>query len=98
MRTLAKVSLDTATANEAIKSGELQKLMRSVLEQLKPEAAYFTVEGGKRTALLVFDMKTPSDMPAYFEPFFMGLNAAIELTPVMNADDLRDGLGRLTPV
>jgi hypothetical protein len=95
MRTLAKVSLDTATANAAIQSGELTKIMASALERIQPEAAYFTVDGGKRTAYLVFDLKTPADMPVLFEPLFIGLNAGIELVPAMNADDLREGLGKL---
>jgi hypothetical protein len=33
-----------------------------------------------------------SDIPPIVEPLFMGLNAAVELLPVMNAEDLRRGL------
>jgi hypothetical protein len=65
------------------------------MERFKPEAAYFTVQNGKRTAFLVFDLKNPSDMPAFGEPFFMGLNASVQLTPAMSADDLQAGLAAL---
>jgi hypothetical protein len=92
---MAIISLDTAAANAAIKSGSMQKLMASTLEALKPEAAYFGLKDGKRTAFLVFDMQNSADMPPYFEPFFAQLGAEIALSPVMNADDLRGGLGRL---
>ncbi len=92
MRTLAKISLETAAANAAIKSGELAKLIASAMEKLKPEAAYFTTENGRRTALFVFDMKEPSDIPGIAEPWFMATNAGVEFSPVMTADDVRAGL------
>jgi hypothetical protein len=34
-------------------------------------------------------------MPEVTEPFFMGMKAKIDLAPVMNADDLQEGLARL---
>jgi hypothetical protein len=39
-----------------------------------------------------FDMKDASEIPAIAEPLFAGLNARIQLLPVMNADDLKRGL------
>ena len=92
MRTLATISLDTAAANAAIKSGELTKVMSATLERLKPEAAYFGVRDGRRTAYIIFDMKSPAEMPPFFEPMFDVLEASVELSPIMNADDLRAGL------
>jgi hypothetical protein len=41
---------------------------------------------------MVFDMKDASSIPVVAEPFFMGLNADVQFTPVMNADDLKAGL------
>ena len=92
MRTMLKVSIPVQAGNRAIKDGSLPKLMSSVMDQLHPEAAYFYPENGKRTTLMVFDMKDPSQIPAVAEPFFMGLDAEISLTPVMNAADLKAGL------
>ena len=37
-------------------------------------------------------MHDSSDIPAIVEPLFMGLDAEVELLPVMNTDDLRKGL------
>lgn len=62
------------------------------LAELKPEAAYFTVQNGLRTGLIFIDVQDISAMPAICEPFFMAFDAAIEMTPVMTADDLRTGL------
>lgn len=95
MRMLLKASMDTEKTNEAIRSGKMPQLIQEMMEQLKPEAAYFTVEGGVRTAYVVFDMQDSSQMPATGERFFLDMNAALDFTPVMNAEDLRKGLSEI---
>ncbi|AZM76506.1 hypothetical protein NC239_17410 [Streptomyces sp. G3] len=95
MRVLLRATLDTEKANEAIRSGKLPEVISRTLDQLKPEAAYFGPVGGRRTALLVFDMQDSSELPPTGEPFFTELNAEVEVSPIMNADDLRKGLSQL---
>ncbi|MCT7351247.1 hypothetical protein N4P33_03560 [Streptomyces sp. 15-116A] len=95
MRVMLKASMDTEKANEAIRNGTLPKLIQESVEQIKPEAAYFTSEHGKRTAYLVFDMQDSSQMPVISEPFFMQLGAEITYTPVMNMEDVQKGLAQL---
>jgi hypothetical protein len=91
MRMLLKVSMPVEQANEAAKSGALQRTIQSTMEALKPEAAYFYPEDGKRTALMVFDMKGSWQLPATVEPLFQNLGASVHVTPVMNAEDLQRG-------
>jgi hypothetical protein len=55
-------------------------------------ALYARPEDGVRTAMIFFDMRDSSDIPSIVEPLFMGIDAEVELLPVMNADDLRKGL------
>jgi hypothetical protein len=95
MRTLMKVQMDTEAANQAIKNGSMQSVMQSTMDMLKPEAAYFTAEGGMRTAFIIFDLHDPAQMPTIAEPLFQPLKAKISMTPVMNADDLQAGLEQL---
>lgn len=95
MRVLLRATLDTEKANEAVRSGKLPEVISRTLDQLKPEAAYFGPVGGRRTALLVFDMQDSSELPPTGEPFFTELNAEVEVSPIMNADDLRKGLSQL---
>ena len=95
MRTLLKFQFPVEAANQGIKDGTLPRTVEGFIQQHKPEAAYFFAEEGLRTALFVFDLKDTSDIPSIAEPFFMTLNAAVSATPVMNAEDLKTGLGRL---
>ncbi|HVA38948.1 MAG TPA: hypothetical protein VNJ51_15180 [Candidatus Dormibacteraeota bacterium] len=94
MRMLMKVSFDVKAGNKAIKDGELGKIMRSAIETLKPEAVYFGAEGGKRTGYFVFDLASPSDLPMVAEPFFVGLNAAVDITPAMTVEEVTAGMER----
>jgi hypothetical protein len=95
MRVLLKAQMDTEKANEAIRNGTLPKLIQESVEQIKPEAAYFTAEDGQRTAFLVFDMQDSSQMPVISEPFFLSLGAKISYTPIMNLEDVQKGLSQL---
>ena len=95
MRMMMKAKMDTAAASKAIQDGRLPKVMQSVMEQLKPEAAYFGPEGGQRTAFIVFQLDDPSQLPSISEPFFSEFNATIEIFPVMDRADLERGLSAL---
>lgn len=88
MRMLLKVSIPTETGNAAIRNGSLQSTIKTVLDELKPEAAYFAEDTGKRTGYIFFDMKESSQIPAIAEPWFLALNAEITLRPAMNMQDL----------
>jgi len=94
MRTLMKVKIPTAAGNEAIKNGSLPDIIGKALAALNAEAAYFTSEDGMRTALIVFDMTDSSEIPSAAEPFYMAFDAQITFAPVMNADDMRAGVGK----
>ena len=91
MRMLLKVSMPAAQANEAAKSGALQRTIQSTVQALRPEAAYFYPEDGRRTAIMVFDMTGSWQLPAMVEPLFQALGAAVQVTPVMNGEDLERG-------
>jgi len=95
MRMLMTVQMETEAASRSMQDGSLPKLMESTLEQLHPEAAYFSTHEGLRTAYIVFDLQDPARMVEVAEPLFAGLNAKIDLTPAMKPEDLREGMSRL---
>ncbi|MEO6997252.1 MAG: hypothetical protein ABI112_04145, partial [Terracoccus sp.] len=86
--------IPTAAGNEAIQNGSLPEIVGKALASLNAEAAYFTSEDGMRTALIVFDMTDSSEIPSAAEPFYMAFDAQITFAPVMNADDMRAGVGK----
>ena len=95
MRMLIRVSMNVERSNAVIKEGSLPKLIEDTIARLKPEAAYFYPEHGKRCAMFVCDMQDQSDIPAIAEPFFMHTGATVEIVPVMNLNDLKTGLNKV---
>jgi hypothetical protein len=87
MRFLFKVSFPVDAGNAAAKDGF--KTVQSILEEQKPEAAYFVTENGQRTGLLILNMEDASQIPSLAEPWFLALNASIEVTPAMIPADLQ---------
>jgi len=88
MRMLMKVSIPVEVGNRGIVDGSLPKTIQAILDEQKPEAAYFVAENGKRTGYVVLDLKNTSDIPRVAEPWFLAFNASIEATPAMTPQDL----------
>jgi hypothetical protein len=88
MRFLLKVTIPVESGNAAAKAGKLGKTIQSILGDLKPEAAYFTDDNGRRAGYIFLDLADASQIPAIAEPWMLALNASIELHPVMIPDDL----------
>ena len=86
MRFLFKISMPVEKGNLAAQNGF--KVIQTILDQQKPEAAYFIAQGGTRTAILIMNMDDASQIPSLAEPWFLALNAAIEVTPAMVPEDL----------
>ena|SRR5215469_7180429 len=91
MRMLLNVKIPHHTFNAAVKDGTAGPKLNKILEAIKPEAVYFTDQGGRRSALMVVDCPDPSKIPALAEPWFLTFQADVQFHVVMSAEDLKRG-------
>lgn len=88
MRMLLHVKLPHQPFNAAVKDGSAGAKLKRILEETKPEAVYFTEYNGRRGAVMIVDLATPSAIPAIAEPWFLTFDADVELHAVMTPEDL----------
>jgi len=88
MRMLLRVTMPHEPFNTHVKDGSASAKMKRILDELKPEAAYFTEFDGRRTGVLIIQMENTSQIPAIAEPWFLTFNANVEFHPVMLPEDL----------
>ena len=89
---LLKWELGHEATTEAMRSGRMEAINKTLAEQTQPEAAYFGTENGRRTAYIFFDLADPALIPVIAEPLFQELHSTVEFIPVMNTDELQRGL------
>lgn len=75
--------------NTLVRTGKAGEVIARILETIKPEAAYFTEQDGKRGGIFVIDVQEPSDVPAFAEPFFLNFQADCKFRILMSPDDLQ---------
>ena len=92
MRVMVRFAFPVVAGNAAIRTGKVEKVFQQLMDELKPEAAYFHAVNGDRGGFFVVDMQDSSQIADIAERLFFGLDAKIELIPVMSPADLQKGL------
>jgi hypothetical protein len=96
MRFVLHISLPVEKFNQAVRDGSAGEKMRRILEDTKPEAAYFCAKDGKRGGFLIVNISDVSEIPRFAEPWFLTFDASVEFLPTMTPQDLqRAGLDKL---
>jgi len=88
MRFMLTFRIPTEKGNALAWDGILGRTIRSVMEEIGLEAAYFGDTEGARGGYLVLNMDDASQIPAMAEPLFLGLDATVQIHPVMIPEDL----------
>jgi len=88
MRMLLHARFPHEPFNAAVKNGTVGEKMKRILDDLKPEAVYFTEYQGRRGAIMIVNVEDPSKVPAFSEPWFLLFNADCEFHIVMTPADL----------
>ncbi len=92
MRMMMRVTIPVEKGNESAASGTLDQAIDHIIETLKPEAAYFHLDGGRRAATFIYEAEKAEQMAVINEPIFRALDAAIDQQPVLTAADLGKAL------
>jgi hypothetical protein len=96
MRMLIDFNFPLEPFNTLVRDGTVGQKIQQILEEIKPEAVYFSERGGKRGGIMIVDVADPSKVPAIAEPFFLTFNASVEFHIVMGPEELgRAGLDEL---
>ncbi|MGB8031574.1 MAG: panthothenate synthetase [Terracidiphilus sp.] len=88
MRMMMQVEMPLEPFNTAVRNGTAGPTMKKILDDAKPEAAYFGERDGRRGGILIVNLESPSDVPRLAEPWFLNFNAEVKFRVVMSPEDL----------
>jgi hypothetical protein len=93
---MVQVLLPHDRFNAAVKDGTIGSKIGRILEDIKPDAVYFSEQNGKRSATLIVDVADGTRVPAIAEPWFLTFNADVQFHVLMSPEELgRSSLGDL---
>jgi len=90
MRMLLNVIFPHEPFNQYVRDGSIGEKAKKILDDLRPEAVYFTEQHGMRSAIVIVEMEQASKIPTFAEPWFLTFGADVELRVVMSPQDLQD--------
>lgn len=90
MKMLLRITMPNEPFNSMIKKGTIGNILDKIMSGLKPEAAYFTLDDGERSALLIVNINKPGDYVKYGEPFFLMFDASIKYEIAMSPEELKN--------
>ncbi|WP_330201273.1 panthothenate synthetase [Pseudomonas sp. 10C3] len=89
MKMLLTVELPHEPFNSLVRAGKVGEIIGRILESIHPEVAYFTEQDGMRGGIFLVNVKDPSDVPGFAEPFFLNFQADCKFRIAMSPQDLQ---------
>ncbi len=90
MRMMVTATFPLQKFNKAVQKGTAGKQLAAIMDDIKPEAVYFTEQNGKRCCVFVVEVENASRVPSIVEPFFLGFNCSVEFRICMSSEDLQN--------
>lgn len=88
MRMLMYVKFPIEPFNTVVRKGTAGATIKKILDETKPESAFFTECDGHRGGTFVVQVKEAADIPRLAEPWFLHFHAEVEFRIAMTAEDL----------
>ena len=88
MRVLVTITIPVESGNQVTKAGKMSEIIQSLLSEMNAEAVYLTLESGQRALYIFMNVQDSWELPQINEPWFLALNASIEIQPVVMLEDL----------
>jgi hypothetical protein len=92
MRLMLKFTIPVETGNRTAKDGSLGRAIEALVAETDAEAAYFTLQDGRRAGFVFFQVEDQAQLAKINEPFFAAVDAEIDIVPALTLEDLRKGL------
>jgi len=98
MKILLDVTIPLEPFNTYVRDGSVGQKLGRIIDDLKPEAIYFTEKDGGRGCVMIVELSDASGVPALAEPWFLTFNARLGFRVCMTPADLQkaglDDLGK----
>jgi len=92
MKFLLRLRMPAESGNKLVQDPNFPKKLENVLNQIKPEAVYFTSIEGDRGIYMVVNLPSADMIATICEPLWMMFNCKLDLQPLMELKDLQQGL------
>lgn len=89
MKFLVRSRIPVDAGNDFVIGKEFNEKMESLMAAVRPEAVYFGIDKGQRTIFCIVNIEGGHETPRIAEPFWLGLKADVEFTPVMGPEDFK---------
>lgn len=89
MKMLLTVTFPHEPFNAKIKKGTIGEVLDKLMAEIKPEAAYFSLNEGKRHIFMLVNVNSGGDYVKYAEPFFLQFGADIKYDIVITPEEIK---------
>lgn len=92
MKFLLRIRMPTESGNKMLQDPNFPKKLEGVLNQIKPEAVYFSPIEGERGISMIVNLTSADMIATIAEPLWMTFNGKLTFEPLMELSDLQKGL------